>query len=162
QPGMRFLDFTGGGKPYLLTAMDNHFGTRTTVTYRPSTQDRLRDATRPETRGRTPLPFPVPGVAPPGRLGAIPRRRPPTQYPYHPGYWDGVEREFRGFAMVEHFDSETLRAGDGAPSEQVSPPTLTKSWFHPGPVAAIEAGDWTELDLRGEYWPEDPSQLNRP
>ena len=28
-----------------------------------------------------------------------------------------------------------------------SPPTLTKTWFHLGPVAAVEAGDWTELDL---------------
>ena len=42
-----------------------------------------------------------------------------------------------------------------------SPPTLTKSWFHPGPVAAAEAGDWTELDLSHEYWPGDPPQLTR-
>ena len=43
-----------------------------------------------------------------------------------------------------------------------SPPTLTKTWFHVGPVAAVEAGDWTELDLTHEYWPDDTPMLSRP
>ena len=43
-----------------------------------------------------------------------------------------------------------------------SPPTLTKTWFHVGPVAAVEADDWTELDLTHEYWPDDTPMLTRP
>ena len=35
-----------------------------------------------------------------------------TEYRYHHGYWDGVEREFRGFAMVEQLDTETFDAAD--------------------------------------------------
>ena len=31
-----------------------------------------------------------------------------TRYAYHHGYFDGEEREFRGFAMVEQFDAEEL------------------------------------------------------
>ena len=31
-----------------------------------------------------------------------------TEYRYHHGYWDGAEREFRGFGMVEQFDTETF------------------------------------------------------
>ena len=38
-----------------------------------------------------------------------------TEYRYHHGYWDGVEREFRGFAMVEQLDTETFDASDGGP-----------------------------------------------
>jgi hypothetical protein len=76
-----------------------------------------------------------------------------TEYRYRHGYWDGVEREFRGFAMVEQRDTETFHDGD----RHYSPPTLTRSWFHVGPVAAAEAGDWAELDLSHEYWPGDPS-----
>ena len=34
QARLRFLDFTGGAKPYLLDTMDNHLGARTTVQYR--------------------------------------------------------------------------------------------------------------------------------
>ena len=29
-----------------------------------------------------------------------------TEYRYHHGYWDGAEREFRGFGRVEQLDTE--------------------------------------------------------
>ena len=58
-----------------------------------------------------------------------------TEYRYHHGYWDGVEREFRGFAhgrAARHRDVPRP-----TPSRHhYSPPTLTKTWFHLGPVAA--------------------------
>jgi hypothetical protein len=58
------------------------------------------------------------------------------QYRYHHGYWDGEEREFRGFGMTEQMDTETFEEyhkpglhGSGAVFEpvptQFSPPTLT-------------------------------------
>jgi RHS repeat-associated protein len=156
---MRFLDFSGAVKPYLLSSMDSHRGATTTVTYASSTEEYLRDQKQPETRWRTTLPFPVHVVSRVEVFDAISGGRTVTQYRYHHGYWDGVEREFRGFAMVERFDGETF-AGPGV--VQFSPPTLTKSWFHPGPVAAIEARDWTELDLSNEYSTVDPSMLSRP
>ena len=76
-----------------------------------------------------------------------------TEYRYHHGYWDGADREFRGFARVDHRDTLTppARAGDPA----FSPPTETRTWFHPGPVGP-NTGAWTELDFTGEYWPDDP------
>ena len=177
--GWRFLDLTGGVKPHLLAGMDNHLGATTTVTYRPSTAEYLRDQATPVTRWRTTLPFPVHVVSRVEVRDAHSGGRLVTQYRYHHGYWDGVEREFRGFACVEQLDAETFTPaadhgtdlgtdsadsgdpGDG-PAEHHSPPTLTRTWFHPGPVAAAEAGDWTELDLTGEYWPGDPPMLERP
>jgi RHS repeat-associated protein len=160
RPHLRFLDFTGAVKPYLLTVMDNHLGARTTVHYRPSTVEYLRDAVSSATRWRTTLPFPVHVVGSVEVNDQISGGRLTTEYRYHHGYWDGVEREYRGFAMVEHLDTETFDVATAA--EHFSPPTLTKSWFHPGPVAAVEAGDWTELDLRHEYWPGDAPLLSRP
>ena len=52
-----------------------------------------------------------------------------TRYAYHHGYFDGEEREFRGFAMVEQFDAEEF-----APSDDPwhVPPVLTRTWFHTG------------------------------
>ncbi|NGN65282.1 hypothetical protein G5C51_15410 [Streptomyces sp. A7024] len=149
RPHLRFLDFSGGVKPQLLELMDNHLGAVTRVTYAPSTREYLRDQRDPATRWRTTLPFPVQVVTHIEVTDAISGGRKSTAYRYHHGYWDGVEREFRGFAMVEHQDTETFA---GQRDEHFSPPTLTKSWFHPGPVAAAEAGDWTELDLRHEYF----------
>ncbi|GAA3249594.1 SpvB/TcaC N-terminal domain-containing protein [Dactylosporangium siamense] len=147
----RFLDLTGGVKPYLLTGLDNHLGARTTVRYRSSTVDHLRDAADPVTRWRTTLPFPVQVVATVVVTDQISGNRLTTEYEYHHGYWDGEEREFRGFARVERRDAEASGA-----------PTVTKTWFHPGPVAGAEAGDWTELDLRHEYTAVDPPLLSRP
>ena len=46
-----------------------------------------------------------------------------TEYRYHHGYWDGAEREFRGFGMVEQLDTETFddlqRAGLHGPDAGV-------------------------------------------
>ena len=46
-----------------------------------------------------------------------------TEYRYHHGYWDGVEREFRGFGMVEQLDTETF---DARPTRTVGPPSTTR------------------------------------
>ncbi|MFE7074810.1 SpvB/TcaC N-terminal domain-containing protein [Streptomyces sp. NPDC057620] len=163
-PHARFLDFTGGVKPHLLTSMDNSLGAVTRVTYAPSTQEYLRDFADPATRWRTPLPFPVHVVTRTEVADRISGGTLATEYRYRHGYWDGVEREFRGFAMVEHLDTETFDGATaaGVPEGHHAPPVLTRSWFHCGPVAADEAGDWTELDLSHEYWQGDTPMLSRP
>ena len=112
ESGLRFLDFSGGHKPGLLDTMDNHLGARTTVQYRPSTEFFLCDDRDPATRWRTTLPFPVHVVARVEVVDEISAGTSTTEYRYHHGYWDGVEREFRGFAMVEQFDTETFRDPD--------------------------------------------------
>jgi hypothetical protein len=52
--GWRFLDVTGGIKPYLLTRIDNHLGAATTVTYarRPPSTCGTRLTRRPDGRPR--------------------------------------------------------------------------------------------------------------
>lgn len=167
--GMRtlwFLDFTGGMKPYLLNVMDNHMGALTKVQYAPSTRFYLADEQARVARWRTPLPFPVQTVARVEVIDEISGGKLTTEYRYHHGYWDGAEREFRGFGMVEQLDTETFEdySGSGLHDEakqfagvdqkHFSPPTLTKTWFHQGPVGE-EFGDWEELDYAGEYWSGD-------
>jgi hypothetical protein len=110
-PSMRFLDLTGDHKPYLLDTMDNHLGAVTRVRYRPSTHFFLRDHADLTTRWHTTLPFPVHVVAQVEVEDAISAGRLVTEYRYHHGYWDGVEREFRGFAMVEQLDTEMFDGG---------------------------------------------------
>ncbi|HEY6121028.1 MAG TPA: SpvB/TcaC N-terminal domain-containing protein, partial [Pyrinomonadaceae bacterium] len=172
RPNMFFLDFTGRVKPYLLGEIDNHMGAITRVQYLPSTHFYLEDERRHETRWRTPLPFPVQVVSRVEVIDHFSGGRLTTEYRYHHGYWDGVEREFRGFGMVEEFDSEKFETynsiglgGPDAPFTKVdeqrfSPPTLTKTWFHQGPVGN-EFGDWHELNLSHEYWQEDPQFLGQ-
>jgi RHS repeat-associated protein len=112
---MFFLDFTGGVKPYLLHEMDNHIGAVTRVQYAPSTQFMIADYKKPATRWRTPLPFPVQVVARVEVIDELSGGKLTTKYSYHHGYWDGAEREFRGFGMVERFDTETFQGELEAP-----------------------------------------------
>ena len=48
-------------------------------------------------------------------LDWIGRNRAVTRYAYHHGYFDGIEREFRGFGMVEQWDTEEYRADTAFP-----------------------------------------------
>jgi RHS repeat-associated protein len=181
RPHMYFLDLTGGVKPYLLNEMNNQLGAVTKVQYAPSTQFYLQDQKHFATRWKTSLPFPVQVVARVEVIDEISQGKLTTEYRYHHGYWDGAEREFRGFGMVEQLDTETFdrynadglhggiffqRVDDdpnaGREREQFfSPPTLTRTWFHVGPVGP-EFGEWYELDLSSEYWKGDPALLDHP
>lgn len=172
RPQHFFLDFTGGSKPYLLDRMVNNLGAVTEVTYASSTKFYLRDQASPDTRWRTTLPFPVQVVERVTVIDELSDARLTTEHRYHHGYWDGVEREFRGFGMVEQLDTEVFESyagrgitGDTAVLQQAleqqhfSPPLLTRTWFHQGPVDPADDGHWTEYDGSSEYWPGDPNLL---
>ncbi len=137
---MRFVNLMGDQKPHLLIKMVNNLGAETHVHYASSTKFYLTDE-----RGGKPwitrLPFPVHVVERVDIYDCISRNRFMTRYAYHHGYFDGEEREFRGFGMVEQWDAEEIGAlsDDGAMSEATNldaesnlPPVHTKSWFHTG------------------------------
>lgn len=167
-----FLDLTGGTKPYVLHEMNNNMGAITRVGYEPSTTFYLEDEKKLQTRWRTPLPFPVQVVARVEVIDDLSKGKLTTEYKYHHGYWDGAEREFRGFGMVEQFDSETFEQYNqaglhgesikfekvGLNSQSFSTPTRTKTWFHQGPIGE-GYGDWQEQDWSNEYWVGDPQLL---
>lgn len=137
---MRYIDLMGGGKPHLLIRSDNNLGAETQVHYAPSTKFYLND----KEEGKpwiTKLPFPVHAVERIETHDHVSRNRFVTRYAYHHGYFDGEEREFRGFGMVEQRDTEEFKvlAGNGntqIPSNEDEafhvPPVLTKTWFHTG------------------------------
>jgi RHS repeat-associated protein len=139
---MRYLDLMSGQKPYLLRSMKNNLGSETRIAYAPSTRFYLqdRDAGTPWV---TKLPFPVHVVERVETYDWVSRNRFTTRYVYHHGYYDGVEREFRGFGMVEQFDAEELVAleaggalfhvpADNMDEAHYLPPVHTKTWFHTG------------------------------
>src|SRR5262249_20646 len=100
---LRYIDVLGGVKPHLLTTIRNNLGAETRLDYAPSTRFYLRD----RLSGRpwaTRLAFPVQVVARMQTYDLVSGGRLVRGYSYHHGYFDGVEREFRGFAMVEESD----------------------------------------------------------
>jgi RHS repeat-associated protein len=103
-----FLDLTGRVKPYVLHQMDNHLGALTRVAYAPSTRYYLADYQKPATRWQTPLPMPVQVVAHVEVIDRLSGGKMTTEYSYHHGYWDGGEREFRGFGRVDQRDTQSF------------------------------------------------------
>src|SRR5262249_29414946 len=99
------------------------------------------------------------------------------RYAYHHGYFDGVEREFRGFGRVDQRDTEEFAAltaagqpppeadgekspvGTNVEASSHVPPVLTRTWFHTGVyvgrdhVSNFFAGLLDEHD-RGDYYRE--------
>lgn len=67
------------------------------------------DQASPATRWHTTLPFPVHVVSYVEVVDAISGGRLTTGYRYHHGYRDSLERELRGFAMVEQLRHRDLR-----------------------------------------------------
>ena len=163
---MKYLNLMAEGKPHLMVRTRNNLGAETQVRYAPSTYFYLRD----QYDGKpwiTKLPFPVHVVERVETYDHISRNRFVTRYAYHHGYFDGVEREFRGFGMVEQTDTEEFGAltADGRPpaaNEDAAshvPPVVTRSWFHTGVYLGRErvsnffTGLADEAD-RGEYYRE--------
>jgi RHS repeat-associated protein len=135
---MRYVNLMGGQKPHLLIKTINNLGAETRVDYAPSTKFYLQDK-RDGKPWITRLPFPVHVVERVETYDYISRNRFVTRYAYHHGYFDGEEREFRGFGMVEQWDTEQIAAlaGGAPPADNIDaqsqvPPVHTKSWFHTG------------------------------
>jgi len=139
----KVLDFCGGTKPHLLTEMSNSLGATTLVKYAPSTKFYLEDRNKGEP-WITNLPFPVQVVEKVEVIDHIGKTKLVTTYKYHHGYYDGREREFRGFGRVDQFDSEIFEVftEPGLHGDEVlfnnnlrafhMPPIEMRTWFQTG------------------------------
>lgn len=144
-----YVNLLADGKPYLLTSFANNLGAETQLEYQPSTRFYLADlaAGRPWI---TRLPFPVHVVARIDRKDRVTGSTLVTRFAYHHGFYDGYERELRGFAMVEQWDAESF---DGSAANEITvPPVHSKTWFHTGAWLNRER---LEQQLAREYYGAD-------
>ncbi|MFO0699251.1 MAG: SpvB/TcaC N-terminal domain-containing protein [Nitrospira sp.] len=123
---VRYIDLLGNQKPHLLTRVENNLGAGTTIEYRASTRFYVEDSIA-GTPWVTRLSFPVHCVSKVTVEDRWRRTRFSSTYSYHHGYFDGIEREFRGFGRVEQVDIERF---DDPKLDQ--PPVKTITWYHTG------------------------------
>ncbi|KDD68326.1 virulence plasmid B protein [Pseudomonas mandelii PD30] len=137
-------------KPYMLVASNNNMGCSTQVVYRSSAQEWLDEKNRILKFKRLPicyLPFPVPVVKQQRQLDEITGNRLNQFFQYSQGYYDGRNREFRGFGLLRQTDSETGTSEDDI---GFTAPALVCTWFHTGRL----------IDLpRDGYFDRDPEAL---
>ncbi|UPT86954.1 hypothetical protein HAP41_0000043195 [Bradyrhizobium barranii subsp. apii] len=157
------VDLTGGIKPHLLTLVRNNMGAETALSYCSSTHFYLKDlADRKPWITR--LPFPVHVIEAVETRDLIGRNHFVSRYAYHHGYFDGAEREFRGFGMVEQWDTDEIgalsSAGDAADnweSASYVPPKLTRTWFHHG---AWSLDNSLTAAFKTSYWDGDERAIH--
>lgn len=157
---MKYIDLMAGRKPHLLVSFKNNMGAETQMHYVSSTKFYLEDRSRGQP-WITRLPFPVHVVEKVEVFDRISKNYFVTSYTYHHGYFDGAEREFRGFGMVEKLDTEefaSLSNSEVFPSatnlDKASyiPPVLVKTWFHTGAYFEDEA---ISRQFKREYYTEE-------
>ncbi len=137
---MRYVNLMGGQKPHLLVKTINNLGAETLVKYAPSTKFYLQDK-RDGKPWITKLPFPVHVVEKVTVTDKWRKTSFSSTYSYHHGYFDGFEREFRGFGRVEQIDIEDYGIFEKGNKDSpyitddltlYQPPIKTTTWYHTG------------------------------
>lgn len=130
-------------RPHLLGAIDNGLGSVTRIEYATSTTFALADGSAADGSYTYswphPMPFPVDvvsGIRVSDSLG----QTYVTTVRYHDGYYDSVEKQFRGFARVEQTD-----VGD-----ESSPTLVTRSFFDVGDTDEALKGKVRRLTKQDE------------
>ncbi len=156
-------------KPYLLNQINNNLGAITQMHYTSSTKFYLADkkANRP---WATKIHFPVQVVEKVTTIDEISGAQFVQTFAYHDGYYDTVEREFRGFAYVESWDTQTYQAysknsstgkttTQPLPESLYVPPVYSRSWYHTG---AFEQASALRAAYKKEQFQGDPEAYQLP
>ncbi len=144
---IRYLRLTNGLPPRLLTMVNNSMGQETELVYSFSSSHYLRD----KETGRgwiSKLPSHSMVVDQKIVKDLIGGSRLVSRYEYHDGHFDGKEREFRGFGLVDQFDAKSF-VREMMIEECYTPPSCVRTWFHNG---AFGWDAWRTLD----YYSGDP------
>ncbi|WP_372635471.1 SpvB/TcaC N-terminal domain-containing protein [Fodinibius sp.] len=164
---MGYVDLMDQGKPHLLTSINNGMGLERNIHYAPSTKFYLEDREKGNP-WKTRLPFPVHVVERTEAHEQITDTKYVTNYKYHHGYFDGKEREFHGFGLVESWDTDKFTEFEDQGSSGASgnmdeahhrPPVYTKTWYHMGAFRIREA---IARQFEDEYYDGDPDAVFLP
>jgi len=135
---VRSLRLGGELPPRLLISLSNGAGRRSTLSWRSSAADYLRDrsADRPWT-GRLPQHVMVVGrMDETDEIGGIAVT---TRYEYHDGHFDDFDRRLVGFGQVDTYDAAETRPS-GAAAERGAQPSLVRTWYLTGDPDRHAAG----------------------
>lgn len=125
EDGFYYVDLLGRKKPYLLKTVDNGCGRKSTVGYRSSSSYYLEDK-KLNKKWVSRLPFPALCVESITLNEMTSGFTSTNRYRYRHGFYNGYEKEFMGFGLVEVVNTEVF--GKAATVR----PDLTRTWYHIG------------------------------
>ncbi|MFA0077742.1 SpvB/TcaC N-terminal domain-containing protein [Vibrio artabrorum] len=126
-------------KPYLLNKIDNQCGAVSHIIYRHSGQEWL-DEKAADPQAVCSLPLPVYLVKQLTQSENFTDNQLTQHFTYRHGFYDGVEREYRGFGYVETLD---VQEPSGDNKETDVPALKTCHWYHVGQAKNEMMPFWT-------------------
>lgn len=139
QTGMHYVDFSIGSQPFLLQSVDNGLGRTILIDYKSSIADYIADWDA-GTPWQVNLPFPVQVVRQVNVHDANSGDDYIIDYHYRDGYYDGVQKEFRGFVR-----SQEIKRGDASAAT-----TVTNLVYDVGMNDEARKGMLIESEILGE------------
>lgn len=131
EPQHYYIQLTDHSFPFLMTEVDHGTGAKTTITYQSAINTYLEDLKEHSTRlPQHKLPFAKAVISVITVTDKVTNQSYTQRYRFHDGYYDGVEREFVGFSLVEHWDSE---------NDEYTLPVYSKNWFHVGSMQGVKS-----------------------
>ena len=129
---IQYLPLTNRVRPRLLTSIDDAMGKVVRVGYSSSASHYLRDK-RSGIPWRSKLPSHTVVADLYEVIDLVGGTRLVTRLEYHDGHFDGEERAFRGFGLVDRYDTQLVPDGAGGdPLSGLTAPACLRTWFHPG------------------------------
>ena len=136
--GMEYVDFSTGSQPFLLKSIDNGLGRTIHITYKSSIEDYIADQDAGEP-WEINLPFPVQVVNRVTVYDANSGDNYTIDYHYRDGFYDGAQKEFRGFVR-----SQEIEVGD-----ETAATTVTNYLYDVGMTDEAHKGMVLESEIIG-------------
>ncbi|MCB0124793.1 MAG: VCBS repeat-containing protein, partial [Caldilineaceae bacterium] len=136
---MQYVDFSTGPQPFLLASVDNGLGRTILIDYKSSIEDHIADWDA-GTPWQVNLPFPVQVVRRVTVHDANSGDDYIIDYHYRDGYYDGMQKEFRGFVR-----SQEIKRGD-----ETAATTVTNLMYDVGMESESRKGILLEKEVLGD------------
>ena len=115
----------------MLTDVQNGMGMETQLTYGYSAPHFLRDKVSAQP-WITSMPSHQTVVDQIDIIDHIGKTKATSQYAYHDGSFDSLEREFRGFGLVDQYDAQVHQVGKEDEAIHHTDPVCVRTWYHNG------------------------------
>jgi RHS repeat-associated protein len=155
-PEFLCYDFCAHKKPYLLNKINNNLGAETEIEYASSVDYYLANK-KANQDWITNIPFPVQVIAKTTVKDALSNSSYTSLYSYSHGYYDGEEREFKGFGRVDTQDTEYFFNSE---KPEYVAPVQTRTWYNVG--CPKEQYDLLMAQYKKEYFKGDDQAFSIP
>ena len=132
---LHYLKLNQGQRPHLLLEVNNNMGQEVKIKYSFSAKHYLKAKATGEP-WLTRLPSHTVVADEIETIDKIANTRFKQRFEYFNGYFDGEDRVFRGFGLVDHYDSDSYQGSPGIPEIEFTDPVCIRTWYHHGIVGS--------------------------